>query len=236
MAIYVRNVPEVEVRRDERAVRIVVPTSCTMSDVLSLCVASLVVLAMLGAVGLVWVHHGGPSVTQTADAIAAIKTVDFGHAAKIGAVLIAWLLVLVAFLYLPAEMLAGREVVEVNRKQLTITRTIAFIEWEQSADVDQIRGIRDVEPPKPWHLRLMGYRPMWHGKYGRLEVELKNGKRVRFGTLDSGTNLRLLRGTVNRALSDVVPDAALVEPVLQATQPASAPANGGSTPPISMAS
>jgi hypothetical protein len=231
MAIYVRNVPEVEVRRDARAVRIHVPTLCTIADLAALAVVSLVILAALGAAGVVWVSHGGPSIAQAADALASIRSVDLSQGIKIVAVAVGWLLLCVAFLYIPAEMLAGREIVEVNSQQMVITRQIGFIEWEQTADVDQIRGIRDVEPPKPWHLRLMGYRPMWHGKYGRLEVMLKNGKRIRFGTLDPGTNLRLLRGTVNRELSVVVPDASLVEPVLQVAPPAEAP-----KPPLSVAS
>jgi hypothetical protein len=85
--------------------------------------------------------------------------------------------------------------------------------------------VRDVEPPRSWRDRLFHYRSMWSGRHGRLELELVNGKRIRFATVDAGTNLRLVRGTVNRVLSTLLPEnsgAPRVEPLVTPVSPSAA--------------
>lgn len=204
MALHVGSHPEVVVVREGDRVRVEVPTVASVSDFLTLIGLAAVVLAALAAGGAALARLEWIDVQDLGAAIALMPATPWPTVALMGALLLAWVLAAGLFLRVPAEMLLGREVVEIDLERVRLTRTIGPIEAEREIPVSRIVALREVEPPGSWRLRLMGYRPMWSGRHGRLELELEGGRRVRFGTIDAGTNLRILRGAVNRALSEAL--------------------------------
>jgi len=101
------------------------------------------------------------------------------------------------------EMLLGREIIEIDTASVRIRRCLGVACASRVVACAQIAALREVEPPRSWRRKLLGYRPMWHGRNGTLELELLDGRTVRFATVEPGTNHRLVRGTVRRALEEL---------------------------------
>lgn len=202
MAVYTRTVPEVEVHRERGALRVVAPTACAAADFGNFVAVSVVVL--LGAA----IAVGGVLMSQAPGALdEAVRSLDDSpwHASALLIGLAAgWVLALAGLAVLPLEMAAGVEMVEIDASRVLIRRNVGPVRWTQVVTMDRIAGVRDVEPPRSWRFKLLSYRPMWRGHHGRLELELRDGGRVRFGTVDAGTNLRLFRGAINRAISEAL--------------------------------
>lgn len=203
MAVYVRSIPDVLVTRHPGRVRVVAPTACALPDFVAL-VALLAALAAAVAAGL-WVLAVELAAGLVPSAVALLEeprfdgsTAAVGASATILAILGLWII-----LWLPLEMLLGKETIDITPDALTITRGAGVVEWELVIPTARIAAWRDVEPPATWRHRLLGYRSMRSGKNGRLELTLADGQRVRLGTVPPGTSLRLLRGAVTRALEDV---------------------------------
>jgi hypothetical protein len=208
MAVYVRHIPEVSIEQSPARTRIVVPTACATSDLMTI---SGVMLAWVGIVGAMLLAslsnawHPNASHEFRANIVPLVEAP--AHHLAAGAVLALSIVMLVIGLGaigpIVLEMAMGREIIDLSSKRVTIRRRLGPMRWKRVIPCDEIAAIRDVEPPRTWRRRVLAYRPMWHGRNGTLELWLADGRRVRFATVEPGTNHRLIRGTVRKAMNQV---------------------------------
>jgi hypothetical protein len=207
MGLYHRHLPGVSIDTRSTRVRIIVPTTCALGDFFTILGVALagsgVVLAMVLA-GASHAWHESPTSAMSANMAPWLPV----HPSLAGGTVLALAIVLLMLglgtvAPVVGEMLVGCEVIDINEHRVAIRRRIGPWGWKRVIPCERIAALRDVEPPHTWRRRVLTYRPMWHGRNGMLELALDDGRRVRFATVEPGTNHRLVRGTVRRTLEQI---------------------------------
>ncbi len=207
MGVYIRSVPEVSIERTDGRVRIEIPTACSIGDLMALVGGTLAGLCIVIAMAMVgadqaWTRTPQHAMLLDPSALLAAQVPLAGGALLASAIVVGMLgLIIVAPVAL--EMVLGREIIEIDGASARIGRCLGVLCTRRIVSCAQIESLRDVEPPGTWRRKLLAYRPMWHGRNGRLELVLADGRKLRFATVEPGTNLRLVRAAVRRALEEV---------------------------------